>query len=145
MILAVDMGTHTGIAMRRDGGQVIHQTAVFERGTHPGTRFKNFRSYLTNVLEAEGSIDRIIYEQISFTGKRVEVERVLFGFEGNLVSWAALHRIPVVPVKIGELKKKATGKANAKKPGMIAKAEELGYHPRNDNEADALLLLELFG
>jgi Holliday junction resolvasome RuvABC endonuclease subunit len=39
-----------------------------------------------------------------------------------------------------EIKKDATGKGNAGKPVMIAKAIELGYKPEDDNAADAIHL-----
>jgi len=44
----------------------------------------------------------------------------------------------------GEIKKFATGKGNSGKPAMIAAAQEkLGYTGEDDNEADALWILEL--
>jgi Holliday junction resolvasome RuvABC endonuclease subunit len=42
-----------------------------------------------------------------------------------------------------EIKKFATGKGNANKEAMIAAAQSLGYHPRDDNEADAIHLYNL--
>jgi len=42
-----------------------------------------------------------------------------------------------------QIKKHATGKGNANKQAMIDKAIELGYHPQDDNEADAIHLYNL--
>jgi len=41
-------------------------------------------------------------------------------------------------VGVGVLKKFWTGKGNAKKPDMIRAAQERGFEPDTDNEADAL-------
>lgn len=45
-------------------------------------------------------------------------------------------------VHIGKLKKHATGTGHAKKPEMIKAARARGWNPKDDNEADALWLLD---
>jgi Holliday junction resolvasome RuvABC endonuclease subunit len=42
---------------------------------------------------------------------------------------------------VGTIKKHATGKGNAGKQAVIAAMQAKGYHPKDDNEADALALL----
>ena len=42
-----------------------------------------------------------------------------------------------------EIKKFATGKGNANKEAMIEAAKELGYNPKDDNEADAIHIYRL--
>jgi len=56
---------------------------------------------------------------------------------------AATKGIEYVETSSGTVKKFATGKGNAKKPEMIAAAQEkLGYEGNDDNEADALWMLQ---
>lgn len=42
---------------------------------------------------------------------------------------------------VGAIKKHATGKGNANKEQMVEAVRALGFHPADDNEADAIALL----
>ena len=44
---------------------------------------------------------------------------------------------------MSHIKRHITGKGNASKQEVIKAIEAIGYHPKDDNEADALALLEL--
>jgi len=57
--------------------------------------------------------------------------------------WCGKHGIPYMGVPVGTIKKHATGKGNASKEGMVVAAIENGWQPKDDNEADALWLLDL--
>jgi Holliday junction resolvasome RuvABC endonuclease subunit len=72
------------------------------------------------------------------------------GFRGMLMYWCEAQEpsIPYGSFGVGTIKKRATGKGNAKKPDMIAAANRV-FGPilmreiADDNEADALWILAL--
>jgi Holliday junction resolvasome RuvABC endonuclease subunit len=45
-------------------------------------------------------------------------------------------------VPVGTIKRHATGRGNADKDAVIAAVRALGFNPEDDNEADALALLD---
>ena len=49
--------------------------------------------------------------------------------------------MPLRPVGVGTVKKHWTGRGNAKKHEMIEVARTKGFHPVDDNHADALAIL----
>jgi Holliday junction resolvasome RuvABC endonuclease subunit len=65
------------------------------------------------------------------------------GFLAMLEAWCAANNVPLKPVGVGTVKKHWTGKGNADKPMMIATAKAKGFHPVDDNHADALAILSL--
>lgn len=52
------------------------------------------------------------------------------------------HRLTLVPVGVGTIKKHWTGRGNADKGAMQAEARRRGYRPESDNDADALAILD---
>jgi hypothetical protein len=62
---------------------------------------------------------------------------------GVVKLWAQVHRVALVQVEPGDLKRFATGKANAKKPEMLEAARRRLSYPRDDeDEVDAIWLRE---
>ena len=57
--------------------------------------------------------------------------------------WLEDKNIPYSGVPVGTIKKHVTGKGNANKQAIINAVRGLGFDPRDDNEADALALLDL--
>jgi hypothetical protein len=53
-------------------------------------------------------------------------------------AWGERHAIPYEGVPVGTIKRFATGRGNANKTAMIAAMQARGFHPGDDNEADAL-------
>ena len=64
------------------------------------------------------------------------------GFLATLTAWAEHHEIPYEGVPVGSIKRHVTGKGNASKGAVLAAVRALGYSPADDNEADALAILE---
>lgn len=63
---------------------------------------------------------------------------------GKIEEFCAANGIEFMPLAVTSIKKFATDKGNAGKPLMIQAAQEkLGYPGNNNNEADALWILEL--
>jgi Holliday junction resolvasome RuvABC endonuclease subunit len=53
-----------------------------------------------------------------------------------------MFKIPYRGVPVGTIKRHVTGKGNADKEAVIAAVQALGFAPVDDNEADALALLD---
>jgi Holliday junction resolvasome RuvABC endonuclease subunit len=53
-----------------------------------------------------------------------------------------MFKIPYRGVPVGTIKRHVTGRGNADKDAVIAAVRRLGFDPVDDNEADALALLD---
>ena len=69
--------------------------------------------------------------------------RVALVLNETLERFCQRRRIWNRKVWVSTLKKHATGSGRAKKPEMIKAARARGWNPKDDNEADALWLLDL--
>ncbi len=141
-ILALDLGTHTGWALRpRDGGIASgtqHFTASrFEGG---GMRFLRFKHWLTEVKQTVGNLDAVYFEEVR-RHVGVDAAHAYGGFLAHLTAWCEHHGIPYQGVPVGTIKRFITGKGNADKDAVIAAVKARSHTPEDDNEADALALL----
>jgi len=140
-ILALDLATKTGWALETDenrGSGV--QEFILKRGESPGMRFLRFRAWLAEIKKNAGKIDLVVFEQAHHRGGAAT--QLCVGLCTDALAFAAEIGAETMPVHSGTLKKWATGKGNAGKKAMIEAAKGLGYHPIDDNHADAALLLE---
>ena len=85
-------------------------------------------------------IDAVYFEEVR-RHAGVDAAHAYGGFLAHLTAWCEHHQIPYQGVPVGTIKKHATGKGNASKDAMISAAREIGLDPQDDNEADALALL----
>lgn len=134
MKLALDLGTRCGWAAEIDG--------VVLSGT---LDLKNdVQRYLRLWLWLEENVrpgDVVAYEDV----KRhlgTTAAHVYGGFKAVVLSVCAKTGASCVGVPVQTIKKHATGRGNADKPAMIAAARLRGFAPLDDNEADALALLD---
>ena len=142
-VLALDLGTKTGWAIRSRGiarsGTVSFAPRVREGA---GQRWIKFRRFLAETA-AEADLGAIYFEDVKAHGQgAVLAAHVYGGFLAHLELWAELNRIPLHGIGVGTVKKHWTGKGNAKKSDMLRVARERGLRPVDDNEADALALLD---
>ena len=141
-VLALDLGTTTGWALRgQDGGitsgTISFKTSRFEGG---GMRYLRFRGWLAEIAGLSGGIARIAFEEVqrhAGTG----AAHAYGGFLATLTAWCEQEAIPYQGVPVGTIKAFATGRGNANKAAMIAAIEARGFRPADDNEADAIALL----
>jgi Holliday junction resolvasome RuvABC endonuclease subunit len=63
------------------------------------------------------------------------------GYLAHLTAWAEANRVPYQGVPVGTIKRHVTGKGNSDKQAVIDAVRLLGFAPTDDNEADALALL----
>jgi Holliday junction resolvasome RuvABC endonuclease subunit len=139
-ILAVDPGTHCGWASFSNG-QVESGVQIFElgRGDSPGIRFLHFRAWLKKMFQL--TVPSLVsYERpLLYGGYATDL---LVGFVTRIQEECAEHSVACEAVHVSTLKKKATGSGRADKAAMIwAASERFGREIKDDNEADALMLL----
>ena len=141
-LLALDLGTTTGWALRQSDGSLTSGTECFRPQCFEGggMRFLRFKRWLNEVRSACHSINAVYFEEVR-RHAGVDAAHAYGGFMGHLTAWCEHHDIPYQGVPVGTIKKHATGKGNADKTAMIAAAQARGHTPNDDNEADALALL----
>lgn len=139
-ILCLDLGTHTGWALRSDDGTVISGTEHFtpKRFEGGGMRYLRFQRWLDEI--GCHGLDAVYFEEVR-RHAGVDAAHAYGGFLATLTRWCEYHSIPYQGVPVGTIKKHATGKGNAKKEEMVAAVQAKGYQVTDDNEADALAIL----
>ena len=140
-ILALDLGTTTGWAMRCDPGMIMSGSQSFKPGRYDGggMRYVRFHRWLDELAGADG-FSRICFEEVR-RHAGTDAAHVYGGLMATLTAWAELRGVPYEGVPVGTIKRHATGKGNASKEAMIAAAVARGFAPEDDNEADALAIL----
>lgn len=139
-ILTLDLGTKTGWALQSDNGNITSGTVDFstKRIDGAGMRFLKFRKWLTEMKQSD--LSEVYFEEVR-RHAGTQAAQVYGGFMATLTSWCEHHEIPYESVPVGVIKKHATGKGNASKEIMIKAAQEKGFDPEDDNQADAIHIL----
>jgi hypothetical protein len=139
-ILALDLGTSTGWALRDGPGAILSGTATFRPGRFEGggMRYLRFTRWLDEMHAAP--VGMIFFEEVR-RHAGTDAAHVYGGLMATLTAWCELRGVPYEGVPVGTIKRHATGKGNANKDAMIAAMIAKGYTPGDDNEADALAIL----
>jgi len=156
VILALDLGTTTGWALRSANGPVAHGFVSFksQRFEGGGMRYLRFGRWLADMLALSGQqsgsqtgsqtnltgIGAVYFEEVR-RHLGVDAAHVYGGLLATLTAWCEHHQIPYQGVPVGTIKRHATGKGNAGKAEVVAAMKALGHPVTDDNEADALALL----
>jgi hypothetical protein len=142
-ILALDLGQKTGWAVRNADGAIASGTAEFKPGRFEGGGmvFLRFRAWLQEVDETAGGVGAVYFEEVR-SHRGVIAAQSYGAFLGHLTAWAEANKIPYRGVPVGTIKRHVTGKGNADKEAVIAAVRNLGFDRADDNEADALALLD---
>jgi hypothetical protein len=142
-ILALDLGTTTGWALRpKDSEQIHHgfwslKPGRFEGG---GMRFLKFRNLLASVHGAHGPLGPVVFEEVR-RHAGTDAAHIYGGLMATLTAFCEERQIPYLGVPVGTIKKFWTGHGGANKGAMIAEAVRRGFRVADDNEADAIALL----
>ena len=141
-ILALDLGTTTGWALRSSDGAITSGSESFrpQRFEGGGMRFLRFKRWLAELKDMTGGIDALHFEEVR-RHVSTDAAHSYGGFLATLTAWCEHHQIPYQGVPVGTIKKHATGKGNASKDDVLSAMRALGHAPADDNEADALALL----
>ena len=141
-ILALDLGTTTGWALRSFDGLITSGTVSFKPGRYDGggMRYLRFTNWITELDQLAGPIQAIWFEEVR-RHIGTDAAHVYGGLMATLTSWAELRGVPYEGVPVGTIKKHATGKGNADKEAILSAVGARGFSPADDNEADAIALL----
>ena len=141
-ILALDLGTTAGWAMRLADGVIVSGTMEFRPGRFEGggIRFLRFRSWLDHLEAGAKGIGTVYFEEVR-RHAGTDAAHIYGGFLAHLTAWCELKHIPYQGVPVGTIKRHATGKGNADKQAVIAAIKSRGFAPTDDNEADAIAIL----
>lgn len=146
-LLCLDLGTSTGWALRLPTREVHSGTEGFRPGRFEGggMRYLRFSRWLSQVTGCEpdavpaGLI--VMYEEVR-GHKGTDAAHIYGGLMATLTAWCEQRSVPYQAVPVGTIKKFATGKGNAGKDAVTAAVRAWGHSPGDDNEADALALME---
>ena len=141
-VLALDLGTTTGWALKQRDATIISGTQSFkpQRFEGGGMRYLRFKRWLTEIKATVDGIDEVVFEEVRRHAS-TDSAHVYGGLLATLTAWCEHHHIAYQGIPVGTIKKHATGKGNASKDEMVASARARGHAPTDDNEADALALL----
>lgn len=142
VILALDLGTTTGWALRTQNDVILSGTRHFRpsRFEGGGMRYLRFTGWLDDVLEHAGGLDSVLFEEVR-AHAGTDAAHVFGGFLATLTAWCESHEVPYEGVPVATIKRHVTGKGNASKEAVTAAVHALGHHPEDHNEADAIALL----
>ena len=152
LILAFDLGTHTGWAcglgpkIIASGSEDFTPSKLWDGG--PGLRFLKFDRWLSGPMGSlivkdfktpPPPLTHVFYERVPFQKGRAAAH-VYLGMLAVLQAWAEKEEIIYEGVPIHEIKRHATGSSKASKVDLITAARSRGIEPVDDNMADALML-----
>jgi hypothetical protein len=125
--------------VRNADGVITHGTVQFRPGRHEGggMPFLRFRAWLQELNET----DAVFFEEVNGHCGTTAAQ-IYRGFLAHLTAWAEMNQIPYEGVPVGTIKGHITGKRNATKEELIAAVRAKGFSPIDDNDADALALLD---
>ena len=142
VILALDLGTTTGWAMRLSDGHIVSGTISFRPSRYDGggMRYLRFRSWLDRIAGDAGDIGSVHFEEVR-RHVGTDAAHTYGGFLATLTAWCEQREISYQGVPVGTWKRCVTGKGNADKAAVIAAVQARGFNPADDNEADAIAIL----
>lgn len=146
-VLAIDIGTHLGWALRTSTCVTSGTLNLAERARETrGDRLLRLWRWLHRIQTAT-PLALLAYELVQHMGTNQRLAAHCYAqFQAVVLTFAARHQIPVKEVHTGTLKKAIAGRGSfpkgqakeAVKAAIIAR----GYTPDTYDEADALAVLE---
>jgi len=142
VILALDLGQRTGWALRQSSGVITSGSNEFRPGRFEGAgmAFLRFGRWLDE-MRSFAPLEAIAFEEVR-AHKGTLAAQVYGGFAAHLTAWCERQSVPYLGVPVATIKRHATGKGNAPKEDVIAAMRARGHAPKDDNEADALAILD---
>jgi len=138
-VLALDLGTLTGYALRTFAGAVHHGTKSFKVGKYDGAgmRYLKFNQWLHEITPG---VQHIAYEAVR-RHIGTDASHVYGGLMATLTAFCEDNKIPYEGIPVGTIKKFGCGHGGASKQMMVDAAVAKGFCPEDDNAADAIHLL----
>ena len=109
-ILALDLGTTTGWALRGSDGHITSGSESYrpQRFEGGGMRFLRFKRWLTEIKQSCDGIDCLHFEEVR-RHVSTDAAHAYGGFLATLTAWCEHHQIPYQGVPVGTIKKHVTG------------------------------------
>lgn len=141
-IMAFDLGTQLGWAAGNAGERCEHGSYNLRPAGHDDAeRNKRFWAWI-NLQIREFEPDLVVFEDVKNHSGVIAAH--VYGFLKNTLILVCSGRgVNYRGYGVGDIKKSATGKGNAKKEAMIEAARAQGYKPKDDNAADAIAIFNL--
>jgi hypothetical protein len=141
-VLALDLGTTTGWAMRLSDGAIVSGTTSFRPSRYDGggIRYLRFRGWLDRLASDAGGLAAIYFEEVR-RHIGTDAAHLYGGFLATLTAWCEQRSIAYQGVPVGTVKRHVAAKGNADKAAVMAAIRARGFAPVDDNEADALAIL----
>ena len=141
-MLALDLGSSTGWALRTSDGLITSGTLSLRPGRFDGggMRYLRFANWLTELDRLSGPIAAIWFEEVR-RHIGTDAAHIYGGFLATLTAWCERESVAYQGVPVGTIKRFATGKGNAGKDAVLAAMRQRGFQPADDNEADAIAIL----
>jgi Holliday junction resolvasome RuvABC endonuclease subunit len=141
-LMALDLGTTTGFALKTSDGVIASGTVSLRPSRYDGggMRYLRFRGWLDSIAEDSGIPCAVHFEEVR-RHVSTDSSHVYGGLLAILSAWCEQRGIAYQGVPVGTIKRFITGKGNADKAAVIAAVRARGFNPVDDNEADALAIL----
>lgn len=141
IVLALDLATRVGWATDGLAGP-IHGTRQLPKGDRAAALYMMGRFLKTKV--SESAPDLIVFETPVMTGPGLimaeATARLLIGMAGVVEAICHSMRIEYADVPVNTIRKFFTDNGRAKKADVLERCHQIGWSPKDDNEADALAL-----
>lgn len=144
MVLALDLGTRTGVARGRIGeppASVAFSTWHMPSGG--ADKVGEFAAaFMAQIKQGVADVDVVVFEAPIMVGGgkkkfRPDVVRRFYGMAFVIEGVCNIRDLPCAEVSIGALKKQFAGHGRAEKSEMILAARRRGFQVSNEHEADA--------
>lgn len=140
-ILAIDPATKCGFA-HSSGASGTWDLSV-RRDESAGMRLIRLEGKLNEIQNA-GALNLCVFEAARHAAPKMQGALVVQSeFQAVIKLWCEKQKIAYRGYSPAEIKKHATGKGNANKAAMVAAAKARWPQVGDDNEADALWILDL--
>lgn len=141
-VLALDLGTTTGWAVRLAGGSIESGSTSFRPSRYDGggMRYLRFRSWLDGIATNAAGVTAIYFEEVR-RHIGTDAAHIYGGFLATLTAWCEQRHVPYEGVPVGTIKRFISGKGNADKQAVLEAVRARGFRPNDDNEADAIAIL----
>ena len=115
-ILALDLGTTTGWALRAPDGLITSGTVSFRPSRYDGggMRYLRFTNWLTELDQLSGPIAAIWYEEVR-RHVGTDAAHVYGGLMATLTAWAELRGVPYQGVPVGTIKRTRPARATPRR------------------------------
>ena len=145
IIAALDLASQTGAAVGEPCCRpILFTEKLGQTGAPHGERFDAALHMMSRIIKQYSPALIVLEAPLKIPGTKSDVEMMLMGLRGCVMGVAHRHHIPFDQHSVQTIRKHFIGTAKLKrkeaKLATIARCKQLGWGPKNDDEADAAAL-----